>query len=63
MLHEGFGFFEGVPAVDEDFEVAGPPVADGPDVAGEAGFKGVVVGGGVYLSDSFGAEFVSDDGR
>lgn len=44
FLHEGFGFFEGDMVGDEYFKVAGSPVAYPADVAGEAGFKGVVVG-------------------
>lgn len=44
FLHEGFGFFEGFPGVDEYFKVAGSPVAYPADVAGEARLKGVVVG-------------------
>lgn len=43
FLHEGFGFFEGGPVDDGYFKVAGSPVADLADVAGEAGFEGVLV--------------------
>lgn len=35
FLHEGFGFFEVFPGVDEYFKVAGSPVADPADVAGD----------------------------